>query len=183
MQRRSFFKTLGSNLALLLLPKWGRAQATQAVTYQELAVVVLPESLGPKRIAETTAAFEEWLQGYKAGADMGYGYGYTKPTVSGPYPARGYPEQLKQLASAAAAKGGAFGSLRMQDRRAIVQTALKQAGGTTIPHRPNGKHVATDLMAYFYHSSDGVDFCYNAAIREKDCRGLASSVKRPAPVV
>lgn len=183
MQRRTFFKTLGSNLALLLMPRWGRAQAAQAVTYEELAVVVLPESLGPKRTAETVAAFDEWLKGYKAGADTGYGYGHTKPTVSGPYPGRAYPEQLKQLAAAATAKGKPFGALSLEDRRAIVAAALKETGATTIPRKPNGKHVAADMMAYFYHSSDGVDFCYNAAIREKDCRGLASSVKRPAPVV
>jgi hypothetical protein len=59
---------------------------------------------------------------------------------------------------------------------------LLAAGATAIPRRPNGKHVAADLMAYFYNSSDGIDFCYNAAINIKDCRGLESSIKRPAPL-
>lgn len=185
MQRRTFFKSLGSNLALILLPRWGRAQlaaADQPVSYQDLAVVVLPESLGPKRIADTVAAFETWLKGYKAGVDAGYGYGYPRPTVTGPNPSARYPAQLKQLDAAAAAKGGRFATLSLGDRRSILQEALLAAGSTSIPHRPNGRHVASDLMAYFYNSSNGIDFCYNAAIHIADCRGLASSVKRPAPL-
>jgi hypothetical protein len=185
MQRRKFFKSLGSNLALSLLPKWGRAQlatADQGVSLKDIAVVVLPESLGSERIGEVRVAFERWLRDYKAGADAGYGYGFTKPTVTGPNPSLHYPEQLKQLDTAASAKGGRFKMLSLQDKRAIIRAALLAAGATSIPLRPNGKHVASDLMSYFYSSSDGIDFCYSAAIRISDCRGLASSAKRPAPL-
>jgi hypothetical protein len=185
MQRRTFFKSIGSNLALILLPKWGRAQlvtaaANQNVSLQDVAVVVLPESLGSKRIGEVTVAFEKWIHDYRAGADAGYGYGYPRPTVTGPNPSLHYSEQLKELDAAASAKGSRFAALSNQDKRAIIQSALLAAGSTSIPHRPNGKHVASDLMSYFYGSSDGIDFCYNAAIRQSDCRGLASSVNRPA---
>jgi hypothetical protein len=187
MKRRTFFKSIGSSWALILLPKWARAQlagaaANQDVSLQDVAMVVLPESLGPKRISETTIAFQQWIQGYQEGADAGYGYGHPHPTVTGPNPSLHYSDQLKQLDAAASAKGGRFAALSNQDKRAIIEAALLQAGATSIPHRPNGKHVATDLMSYFYSSSDGIDFCYDAAIRIKDCRGLASSVKRPAPL-
>jgi hypothetical protein len=37
-------------------------------------------------------------------------------------------------------------------------------------------------MSFFYTSSAGEDFLYNAAIRREDCRGLANSGKRPAPL-
>lgn len=187
MLRRTFFKSLSSNLALLLLPRWGRAQTPahntppSNATMNDIAAVVLPESLGDRRIAATAAAFERWLSGYHAGADAGYGYGFPKPTVLGPNPGAHYAEQLKQLDSAAG-KSGSFASLSKQEKRAAIQSALAAAGVTAIPPRPNGKHVAADLMSYFYSSSDGVDFCYNAAIRESDCRGLAGSDKRPAPV-
>jgi hypothetical protein len=167
MQRRTFFKSLASNLTIALLPKWSRAQlaaADQGASIQSIALIVLPTSLGAKRIGEVAAAFETWLGGYKAGADAGYGYGFTKLAVTGPDPALHYPDQLKQLDAAASAKGGSFASLNP---------------ATSIPNRPNGKHVAADLMAYFYSSSDGIDFCYDAAIRISDCRGLASSTKRP----
>ena len=185
MLRRTLFKTLGSNAALLLVPKWGRAQmaaAAAGASLEDVAVVVLPSSLGPQRIAEVAKNFEHWLSAYRAGADAGYGYGITKPTVLGPSPSLHYPDQLKALDAAAEAQGGRFAALTVEARRAIVQAALVEAAATAIPMRPNGKHVATDLMSYFYHSSDGIDFCYNLAIREADCRGLPSSDKRPAPL-
>jgi hypothetical protein len=189
MQRRTFFQSIGSSLLLILVPKWARARLAGAgasqdnVSLQDVAVVVLPQSLGPKRISEVAAAFERWIQGYQEGADAGYGYGHTHLAVTGPNPSLHYAEQLKQLdAAAASAKGGRFAALGDQDKRAILQAALLQAGVTSIPRRPNGKHVASDLMSYFYSSSDGIDFRYNAEIREKDCRGLASSTKRPAPL-
>jgi hypothetical protein len=182
MQRRTFFKSLASNLTIALLPKWSRAQlaaADQGASIQSIALIVLPTSLGAKRIGEVAAAFETWLGGYKAGADAGYGYGFTRLAVTGPDPALHYPDQLKQLDAAASAKDGSFATLNLADKHAILQAALLTAGATSIPNRPNGKHVAADLMAYFYSSSDGIDFCYDAAIRISDCRGLASSTKRP----
>jgi hypothetical protein len=185
MQRRTLFKTLASNAALLLMPKWGRAQmaaASAGVSLEDVAVVVLPASLGPQRIAEVAKDFERWLNAYPVGADTGYGYGITKLTVLGPSPAKHYAEQLKALDTAAEAQGGKFSSLSLDARRAIVQAALTDAAATAIPMRPNGKHVATDLMSHFYRSSDGHDFCYNLAIRESDCRGLTGSDKRPAPL-
>jgi hypothetical protein len=182
MLRRTFFKTLGSNAALLLVPKWGRAQVPTGASLQDVAVVVLPASLGPQRIAAVAADYERWLSAYPAGADAGYGYGDTKLSVLGPNPSRHYAEQLKELDTAAEAQGGKFSSLSLDARRAIIQAALVEASAIAIPMRPNGKHVATDLMSYFYHSSDGMDFCYNLAIRESDCRGLSSSGKRPEPL-
>lgn len=183
MQRRTLFKSLGSNLALGFLPRWCRAQLTpvgQPISYLDIAVVALPESLGPERTAVTVTGFETWLKEYKADVDAGYGYGYPRSTVTGPNPSAGYPAQLKLLDAAATAKGGRFAALSLADRRSILQEALLAAGATSIPHRPNGRHVVSDLMAYFYNSSNGIDFCYDAAIRMADCRGLEASAKRPA---
>ncbi len=180
MLRRTFFKTLGSNAALLLVPKWGRAQTKPTgASLQDIAVVVLPASLVPQRITAVAADYERWLSAYPAGADAGHGYGDTKLSVLGPNPSRNYAEQLRALDTAAAAQGGKFSLLSIDVRRAILQAALVEAEAVAIPMRPNGKHVATDLMSYFYHSSDGMDFCYNLAIRDSDCRGLSSSGKRP----
>jgi hypothetical protein len=184
MRRRTFFKSVASSVALILVPKWARAAwadsgIARTASLQDLAVVVLPQSLGAKRIAETTSAFETWISHYPAGADAGYGYGHPHPMVLGSNPSLHYGDQLKQLEIAAAAGGSSFAASAMQTRRALVQSALAQAGVITIPPRPNGEHIATDLMSYFYGSSDGKDFRYNLAIRESDCRGLASSGERP----
>jgi len=184
MRRRTFFKLIASNLALILLPKWMRpawadSQSAQTASLRDLAIVVLPQSLGAKRIAEIASAFETWISQYPAGADAGYGYGHPYPTVLGPNPSLHYGDHLKQLEILAAASGSSFATSALKTKRALVQSALAQAGASSIPPRPNGKHIATDLMSYFYSSSDGKDFCYNVAIRESDCRGLASSGERP----
>lgn len=187
MLRRTFFKSIGSSLGLTLMPQWMRGQLAtrrppRTVSISDVALVVLPASLGTRRMDEVAAAFAKWLKSYPAGADEGYGYGDPKPTVLGANPSAHYKEQLGQLeaAAAAAGHGRSWRNLDKSQKRNLVQTALAEAGATSIPARPNGKHVATDLLSYFYGSSDGLDFCYNAAIREADCRGLPGSEKRPA---
>jgi hypothetical protein len=186
MLRRTFFQRMGFGAALLVLPRWFRpelaeAAPTQAATITDLASAVLPESLNEKRIGETAAAFEEWIKGYPAGADAGYGYGNTRLTVLGANPSLHYADQLSQLDTAAADAGG-FAAASLEAKRTMVRAALTQAGVAAIPMRPNGQHLATDLMSYFYGSSDGKDFCYGVAIREADCRGLDSSERRPDAV-
>jgi hypothetical protein len=99
--------------------------------------------------------------------------------VLGANPSTSYPSQLKQLETAAAAKGGSFAALPVDAKRAIVADALQQARIDKIPPRPNGKHIASDMLSFFYNSADGQDFLCNAAIRRDDCRGLESSAERP----
>jgi hypothetical protein len=67
-------------------------------------------------------------------------------------------------------------------KRVAVEKALADAKIDRIPQRPNGHHVASDLLAYFYNSADGEDFLYGVAIKRDDCRGLADSGKRPEKV-
>ena len=146
----------------------------------QLAEVVLPSSPGAAHPEDMAAQFEEWVRNYPAGADAGYGYGVTRPRVLGPNPSAHYADDLRQLELAARAKGSSFAALNAADKRSLVRSALATAGVTTIPSHPSGQHVASDLMSYFYSSSDGEDLCYDAAIRRKYCRGLAGSDQRPA---
>jgi hypothetical protein len=90
--------------------------------------------------------------------------------VIGPNPSTHYAEQLNQLALA---------NLDAPAKRAAIEKALEDARIDRIPQRPNGKHVAADLLAYFYGSAEGEDFLYGAAIKRDDCRGLGDSGKRP----
>lgn len=181
MLRRTFSRWISSGFIPFLLPRWARAQ-TSGLTdadmpmLNELAVFVLPGSLGRTRALEIAAHFQEWIRGYHAGADAGYGYGKTRPRVLGPNPSANYGEQLRQLRAAD------FGQLSDSEKRTLIEKALASAGVTAIPQRPDGKYVATDLMSFFYTSSAGEDFLYNAAIRREDCRGLANSGKRPSPL-
>jgi hypothetical protein len=201
MRRRTFSKLMLSDFLLLALPKWvhpawARARgadppvadprvadpAQDTVALDEVAGVVLPASLGPQRIGEIVAQFQQWIRDYPAGADAGYGYGISRPRVLGPNPAMHYTEHLRQISDLAAAKGMAFSALNETAKRGIVEAAFTQAGVTAIPAHPNGRHVATDLMSFFYNSSFGEDFCYNAAIQRENCRGLSTSGQRPAPL-
>jgi len=71
---------------------------------------------------------------------------------------------------------------RAAAQRTVVEAALGEANVDRIPPRPDGKHVASDLLSFFFYGSDGQDFLYGAAIRRDRCRGLGNSGERPAPL-
>lgn len=185
MLRRNFFRWVSMSLLPLVRPRWLRAQAdglgaSDAPLLRELSTVVLPASIGSARSDQIVERFVEWTRNYKAGADAGYGYGFPHPQVLPPNPATHYPDQLRQLETAAGAKGSSYAKLDAAGQRDIVAAALEKAQIDRIPSRPNGKHIAADLLAFFYNSADGQDFLYKAAIKRDDCRGLSTSAERPA---
>jgi hypothetical protein len=157
MKRRNFFV-----MAALFAPRWARAQEV-APAIRELARIVLPGGVDSGKVA---ASFVQWIRDYKAGAEIASGYGNPRTQVVGPNPSTNYAEQLSALGSPMT--------------RTAVETALAQFD--RIPQRPNGKHVAADLLAYFYGSPEGEDFLYGVAIKRDDCRGLANSTQRPPKV-
>ena len=172
MQRRRFFKRMFLGVAALVAPRWARAQALPTESQmRELASVVLPSSLGPERVEAIAADFLAWLRDYKAGTPMPSGYGFPRTQLVGPNPAAHYAEQFEKLGLAGLTGAG---------KRAVVEKALRDAKIERVPPRPNGQHVAADLMAFFYSSSDGEDFLYGVAIKRDDCRGLENSGRRPA---
>jgi len=167
MQRRGFFKrTFSSLLALTRL----KAQPTPD-QFRDLARVVLPSSLGRARTDKIAASFATWLRDYKPGAEIASGYGNPRTQVIGANPGTHYAEQLAQL-----------NTLDTAQKRAAIEKALADAKIDRIPQRPNGRHVASDLLAFFYNSADGEDFLYGVAIQRDDCRGLANSASRPEKV-
>lgn len=185
MRRRTFFRWISSGFAAFLLPRRVRAQATGLTEadlpmLNEVATVALPTSLGRAHAIEIAGQFRDWIRHYPAGADASYGYGHTHPRVLGPNPSANYAAQLRQLNTAARRKGGDFGKLSDSEKRELLDVALTSAGVSTLPPQPTGQYIATDLMSFFYNSSPGEDFLYNAAIQREDCRGLTNSGKRPA---
>ena len=174
MRRRSFVQWVST------LPVWGLlgrrtfAQSgglttAELTTLQNLAGVILPSTLGNARIAAVATGFVEWFKAYKPGAEVSTGYGFPRVQSLPGNPSTHYAEQLRDLAPKIDA-----------GKREAVATALEQAQVDRIPPRPNGKHVASDLLSYFYASSDGQDFLYGVAIKRDDCRGLANSGDRPS---
>lgn len=171
MERRGFFKRTFSAMLVLVGTRRARAQAVRAEEFHDLASVVLPVSLGRSRTDEIADNFVRWVREYKAGAEVSSGYGLPRTQVMGPNPSKQYAEQLSQLA---------LTNLDASAKHAAVEKALEAAKIDRIPQRPNGRHVAADLLAYFYGSADGEDFLYGVAIKRDDCRGLVDSGKRPA---
>lgn len=164
MKRRSFFERIFFGAAALFAPRWARAQQMEQ-PMRELAAVVLPASLGSAHREKAAAEFLAWIRDYRPGAEVASGYGHPRTQVTPPNPSAHYADQLSALGSPVS--------------REAVERAIAQAGVDRIPPRPNGKHVATDLLSFFFNSSTGEDFLYDAKIRRDDCRGLANSGKRP----
>ena len=159
MQRRHFLA-----IAALFAPRWARAQQMDQ-SMRALASAILPASLGRTRIEQVAADFLVWIRDYRAGAEIASGYGHPRTQVTPTNPSAHYAEQLS--------------ALETPITREAVERAIAEAKVDRIPQRPNGRHVATDLLAFFFNSSEGEDFLYNARIRRDDCRGLADSAKRP----
>jgi hypothetical protein len=185
MKRRAFFKWIASSVLPLIMPRWVFAQSGAITaeadrTLRAVSHVVLPASLGSAGIDTATSQFLTWIRDYKAGAEMSTGYGFPRAQVVGADPSAHYAEQLRAIEAAAVAKGASFTKLDAAAQRAIVEGALGQANVERIPSRPDGKHVASDLMSFFFSGSGGQDFLYGVAIRRDRCRGLERSGERPA---
>jgi hypothetical protein len=149
--------------------------ADQDDALRALAAVVLPAELGAAGIDQKAEAFVGWVRGYRAGAEMDHGYGMTRLRSKGASPAPNYQRHLEALREALL-------SGDTDSKRQAVTAALEQAKITDLPRTPDGRHIAADLMAFYFRSSDGNDLCYRAAIGRDLCRGLEGSEQAPAPL-
>lgn len=181
MLRRTLFRWL----AAFGLVSWRARPAAAAAdielsegekqTLRALGAAVLPSSLGRDETDELVGRFQAWLRGYRAGADRGHGYGVTRLATAPQSPAASYSAQLAALEKAAAG----YERLSLDDQRALIDAALRAAKVERLPERPDGRHVASDLMAFFYRSSEANDLCYRAEIGKDTCRDLSDSRETP----
>jgi hypothetical protein len=144
-------------------------------TLRDLAAIVLPASLGPDGLERVVQRFERWARDYRAGAELDHGYGLTRVRYKSASPAPLYLAQLEKLCESL------LGADR-EARRTAVETALGQAKITELPRMPDGKHVISDLMSFYFSSSEANDLCYRAAIERYRCRGLEGSHNPPPPI-
>lgn len=169
MYRRTLFRYLA---AIAPLRAWAQAAGfpgDQSAQLRKLAGVVLPSELGAAGIERIAASFEQWVRDYRPGAEMDHGYGFTRLRSKPPSPAAAYIEQLHALDLSGDAAS----------QRAAVEAAIAHANITALPQTPDGRHIAADLMSFYFRSSDGNDLCYRAHIGRDDCRGLPGSEKEP----
>jgi hypothetical protein len=181
MRRRSLLQWLASLGVAVRCSGWYAWAQTadfpdaHGDTLAALGAVVLPSELGPDGTRDVVRRFQIWVREYRAGAEMDHGYGFTRLRTKGPSPAPAYLRQLDALRPAIS-NGDA------DARRQAVEAALEEAKITDLPRTPDGRHIAADLMSFYFRSSDGNDLCYRAAIGRDLCRGLKGSENAPAPL-
>jgi hypothetical protein len=189
MKRRSFVQLAATAVVLSPLQRLVFASAEGALpeasveTLRALAPIVLPASLGRRAIGLLTDRFLDRLQGYKAGVGLDYGYGHPVLGRTPESPAPRYVEQLAALERAAGQRGQTFGRLSADVKRTLVENALREARVEDLPDIPNGRHVVSDLMAFYFQSSEANDACYRARIGREKPRPLSAVTVRPTPII
>jgi hypothetical protein len=189
MRRRTLLQALATTLPVIPMARVRLSAQVRAFTPEAVAVLgdvaatVLPASLGADRIALIVERFLAWGRDYEEGVALAHGYGDPALVKSGPSPVPDYVAQLAALDAAAARRGGRFQTLPLETRRALLDEALAAAKVTDLPGRPNGRHVVSDLMAFYFRSSEANDLAYRARIGRQVCRTLELTTRRPAPMV
>lgn len=169
MYRRTLFRLLAALAPFRAWAQTANFPGDQTATLRALAAVVLPSELGPEGLEKTVANFEKWVRNYQPGAEMDHGYGFTRLRSKPASPAAAYLRQLQALQLTGAA----------DTQRAAVESALEAAQVINLPRTPDGKHVASDLMSFYFYSSEANDLCYRAHIGRDECIGLANSAREP----
>ncbi len=186
MNRRTLLRQLVSGAAglPLLRVRLGAQELSSDHIFvlREAAATVLPSALGRGGQDEAVDVFLRWARNYKEGVPLSHGYGHPRLVRSGPSPSSGYPGQIEALRQAAQARGGRFGALPLETRRALLDEAFTAAAVRNLPGRPDGKHVVADLMAHYFRSSAASDLCYNARIGRHTYRAISVTTVRPRPL-
>jgi hypothetical protein len=186
MKRRTVLQLLVTTLGALASRTGLRAQAVSvshadADRIRVLGDVVLPQEIGTERRAQVVAGFLAWLQDYRPNVDTDHGYGFPRLRRTAPSPAPKYPAQLDALDAEARKRGRAdFRDTTRDLQHAIVEASIAAAKIERLPIRPDGGHIATDLMGFFFHSVEANDLCYRVRIGRDTCRTLTGSDDRPA---
>ena len=188
MQRRTLLQWLAAIPAMLpfesvrLFAQPRELTAAAIAELHEIAPTVLPAALGADQVRAIADKFVAWTRGYREGVALTHGYGHPRLQKSGPSPVAGYLSQLAALASEARARGGSWSSLDRETQRALLDAAFTKAGVRNLPPRPSGQHVVSDLMAFYFRSSEANDDCYQALINREVCRPIAITTRRPEPL-
>ncbi len=186
MNRRTLIGWLLSTLAALPFGSLRlRGQAAQLSSDAAAALGALVEAVLPSSDRDAASRlddFQEWLSDYRSGADMGFGYGILRRRVTPTIDVAVYERQLLELMRAAADEGMTLESMPVAGRLEIVEASLHQRGVEAMPSRPDGRHVVSDFMSFYYFSSDAHDLAYEARIRKNACRALRGMGDRPAPL-
>lgn len=154
--------------------------AADIARIRTLAEVVLPAEIGAEGRTRAVDAFLVWLRDYRPGAETDHGYGFPRLRRTPASPAARYPAQLDALDADAQKRRRSFADTPRVEQQILVEAAIATAKVERLPGRPDGGHIATDLMGFFFNSIEADDLCYRAQIGRDTCRRLSGSEDRPA---
>jgi hypothetical protein len=158
------------------------AQELDHATLDALGASVLPAELGAAGIGPVVRGFERWLAGYRGGAELLHGYGAAEIRRTPPSPAVRWKTQLAALDREARRRSGrSFAQLPGTDRLALVSEALADVK-SELPDPASAHHVGLGLVAFWAATPGASDLAYGARVGKLNCRPLAASPERPAPL-
>ncbi|MBZ5603977.1 MAG: hypothetical protein LAO79_16885 [Acidobacteriia bacterium] len=179
MRRRALIQSLIACLPLRGVRLWAQTATfpgTHDAALKELAATVLPASLGRAATDAVAVQFIRWVREYRVGAEMQAGYGYPVVRYKPESPAARYMAQLEALAK------DPLSSSDQATRRRQLASGLAEAKIGNLPGFPDGKHIVSDLMSFYFMSPEANDIAYNAQIGKDKCRGLKNSAPMPPPL-
>jgi hypothetical protein len=172
MRRRVLIQTLIASLPFRAVRLWAQTATfpgTRETALKELAATILPASLGRTGTDAVAQQFVRWVREYRAGAEMQAGYGYPRVRYKPESPAPRYLSQIDALAA------GALAASDMTARRSQLAAVLAESKVSNLPQSPDGNHIVSDLMSFYFMSSEANDRAYDAKIGKDQCRGLQNS--------
>jgi hypothetical protein len=185
MERRTFLCWLLSGAAAVPL-RGVRLHAQAAAlplsavaTLRAVASVVLPSELRAAGHEKVVTDFVQWLASYRSGAERSWGYGSPRKSGTATIDPGRYVAQLEAIEGQAAARGAALQSLPPETQQAVVIDAIERSGVGDLPSAPDGRHIVTDFMTFFFNSGPALDLAYRARIARATCRGLTGPAPRP----
>ena len=141
-----------------------------------LAGAVLPGEVGPEGRKLAVEEFLGWVRDYRSAAELDHEYGSSRLGRTPYSPVHEYAVQFDDLDRRC---GGDFAAASVAAQQRAVTEAVTAARVKELPVRPDGGHVATDLMAHFFNGTAANDLAYRHRIGRFDCRGLHGSEQRP----
>ena len=152
-------------------------------TLYEIAATVLPASLGATRVRAIADKFVAWTRGYREGVAL-----VARLRASA-------PAAIRRVAGAGLHRTARGPGRRGERERCAVAgarprhappAARRGAGeGQRSRTAARGRPASTsssDLMAFYFRSSEANDVCYSAMINREVCRPIAITTRKPAPL-
>lgn len=188
LSRRRFVAWVAGAIPVALVTR--RADALGAAwiggeeeTMRALAEAVLPSDLRAAGAERVARAFREWIEEYRANAELVHGYGTSALRFSRASQKPVWAAQLERIGTRHSVRGTRpFAALSIEERRAVLRDELKNERLDRMPAVGAASHVAVALLAFYYASPDAADRCYEAQIGRSLCRPLAASPRKPLPL-